>query len=137
MDITKKIKSYEDACKALNLDPANLPVVDNLPEKDRKSIVAYYKLTVIIRALNEGWLPDWTDWDEYKYFNWFYIDSAGFAYAVPIYTVAKTYANTNMGSRLCFKNDTLARYARETFKGLYLDYLFIDIPKTYNNNSKK
>lgn len=135
MDITKKIKSYEDACKTLNLDPAALPAVDNLPEKDRKSIVAYYKLTVIIRALNEGWEPNWQDWDEYKYFNWFYIDSAGFACAYSIYAV--TYASTSIGSRLCFKNDTLARYARETFKGLYLDYLFVEIPKTYNNNSKK
>ena len=135
MDITKKIKSYEDACKTLNLDPAALPAVDNLPEKDRKSIVAYYKLTVIIRALNEGWEPNWQDWDEYKYFNWFYIDSAGFACAFADRTVADT--NALIGSRLCFKNDTLARYARETFKGLYLDYLFVEIPKTYNNNSKK
>lgn len=135
MDITKKIKSYEDACKTLNLDPAALPAVDNLPEKDRKSIVAYYKLTVIIRALNEGWEPNWQDWDEYKYFNWFYIDSAGFACARTSYAV--TYTHSTIGSRLCFKNDTLARYARETFKGLYLDYLFVEIPKTYNNNSKK
>lgn len=135
MDITKKIKSYEDACKALNLDPANLPVVDNLPEKDRKYIVAYYKLTVIIRALNEGWEPNWQDWDEYKYFNWFYIDSAGFACAFTSYAVSS--ASTNFGSRLCFKNATLARYARETFESLYLDYLFIEIPQTYNNNSKK
>lgn len=133
MDITKKIKSYEDACKALNLDPANLPVVDNLPEKDRKSIVAYYKLTVIIRALNEGWEPNWQNWDEYKYFNWFYINSAGFAYA----NTDNAVADTNMGSRLCFKNATLARYAHETFESLYLDYLFIEIPQTYNNNSKK
>lgn len=135
MDITKKIKSYEDACKALNLDPANLPVVDNLPEKDRKYIVAYYKLTVIIRALNEGWEPNWQDWDEYKYFNWFYIDFAGFACAAARGAVAGACAG--IGSRLCFKNATLARYARETFESLYLDYLFIEIPQTYNNNSKK
>lgn len=134
MDITKKIKSYEDACKALNLDPANLPVVDNLPEKDRKSIIAYYKLTVIIRALNEGWGPNWQNWDEYKYFNWFYIDSAGFACAFT--DGAVTYAYAGIGSRLCFKNATLARYAREKFEGLYLEYLLIDVPKSYKNNSK-
>lgn len=135
MDITKKIKSYEDACKVLNLDPANLPVVENLPEKDRKSIIAYYKLTVIIRALNEGWEPDWNDWNEYKYFNWFYLDSAGFACASTSYAVS--YPTANLGSRLCYKNATLARYASKKFEGLYLDYLFIEIPKTHNNNSKK
>jgi hypothetical protein len=65
--ITDKIKSFEDACKHLRLNPNDLPVVDMLPEKDRKSIIAFYKLTIIIRALNEGWEPDWSNWDEWKY----------------------------------------------------------------------
>lgn len=127
--ITDKVKTFEDACKVLGLDPKQLPVVDLLPEKDRKSIIAYYKLTVIIRALNEGWEPNWNDWDEYKYFNWFYLDSAGFGCAYTIYTA--TYTSTNIGSRLCFKNDTLARYARVQFRDLYFEYLFIELPKNY------
>ena len=72
--ITDKIKSFEDACKHLRLNPNDLPVVDMLPEKDRKSIIAFYKLTIIIRALNEGWEPDWSNWDECKYYNWFYVE---------------------------------------------------------------
>ena len=39
MNIIKKITSYEDACNELNLDPKNLPIVDSLPPKDRKSII--------------------------------------------------------------------------------------------------
>jgi hypothetical protein len=124
--ITDKVKTFEDACKVLGLDPKQLPVVDLLPEKDRKSIIAYYKLTVIIRALNEGWEPNWNDWDEYKYFNWFYLDSAGFGGAAT--TTAATGTYTNIGSRLCFKNDTLARYARVQFRDLYFEYLFIELP---------
>jgi hypothetical protein len=127
--ITDKVKTFEDACKVLGLDPKQLPVVDLLPEKDRKSIIAYYKLTVIIRALNEGWEPNWNDWDEYKYFNWFYLDSAGFGCAFSAY--AATYTATTIGSRLCFKNDTLARYARVQFRDLYFEYLFIELPKNY------
>ncbi len=129
VDITNKVKTFEDACKALGLDPKQLPVVDHLPEKDRRSIIAYYKLTVIIRALNEGWEPDWTNWDEWKYYNWFYINSAGFAYANSSY--AATYTDTAVGSPLCFKNETLARYAREQFPDLYIEYLFIELPKNY------
>ena len=37
--ITDKIKSFEDACKHLRLNPNDLPVVDMLPEKDGKSII--------------------------------------------------------------------------------------------------
>ena len=44
--ITDKIKSFEDACKHLRLNPNDLPVVDMLPEKDRKSIIAFYKLRI-------------------------------------------------------------------------------------------
>lgn len=127
--ITDKVKTFEDACKVLGLDPKQLPVVDLLPEKDRKSIIAYYKLTVIIRALNEGWEPNWNDWDEYKYFNWFYLDSAGFGYSSTRNAVSSTSAA--ISSRLCFKNDTLARYARVQFRDLYFEYLFIELPKNY------
>lgn len=125
--ITDKIKSFEDACKHLGLNPNDLPVVDMLPEKDRKSIIAFYKLTIIIRALNEGWEPDWSNWDEWKYYNWFYVEkgedqrSSGFRCNAAVYASA----GTGTCSRLCFKNTELAKYAAEQFKELYREYLLI------------
>lgn len=124
---TDKVKSFEDACKHLGLNPNDLPVVYMLPEKDRKSIIAFYKLTIIIRALNEGWEPDWSNWDEWKYYNRFYVEkgedqrSSGFRYGTT------DFASTRMhtGSRLCFKNIELAKYATEQFKELYREYLLI------------
>ena len=125
--ITDKIKSFEDACKHQGLNPNDLPVVDMLPEKDRKSIIAFYKLTIIGRALNEGWEPNWSDWNEWKYYNWFYVKeredqrSSGFRCDVTYYTTTRT----RTGSRLCFKNRELAQYAAEQFKELYREYLLI------------
>ena len=122
--ITDKIKSFEDACKHLRLNPNDLPVVDMLPEKDRKSIIAFYKLTIIIRALNEGWEPDWSNWDECKYYNWFYVEkgedqrSSGFRCAATDY--ALTYANA--GSRLCCGTSDDAEYIGKKFEDLYNDY---------------
>lgn len=58
MSTEKKITSYEDACKALNIKPINEEVFNAFPKEDRKSMIAYHKLTVIVRALNNGWLPD-------------------------------------------------------------------------------
>jgi len=124
-DIRDKIKSFEDASETKGQDSNALPVVDNLLEKDRKSIIAFIKLTSIIRALNEGWEPDWKDWNQRKWFNYFYYDSAsGFVYSLTHYTLTYSF----IGSRLCFKDPKVAEYAREQFKQLYIDYLLIDGP---------
>ncbi|MDR1584981.1 MAG: hypothetical protein LBS07_02240 [Prevotellaceae bacterium] len=132
VSITEQIKTFEDACKVLELNPENLPIVEHLPEKDRKSIIAYYKLIVIARALNEGWEPDFSDWNQLKYWNWFYASngaSAGFVCASTYYTASRTSAR--IGSRLCFKTRDLATFAREQFRDLYFEYLFIEMPKNY------
>jgi hypothetical protein len=131
--ITEKIKTFEDACEILGIDPESLPAVENLPEKDRQSIIAYYKLAIITRALNEGWEPDWMNRYDYKYWNWFYTVSdgadAGFAYARE--AIVPSYTKTAVGSRLCFKTRELAAYAHKNFRDLYFEYLFINMPKNY------
>lgn len=122
--ITDKVKSFEDACKHLGLNPNDLPVVYMLPEKDRKSIIAFYKLTIIIRALNEGWEPDWSNWNEWKYYNWFYVEkgedqrSSGFRYGDTNYSYTFTYT----GSRLCCGTYADAEYIGKQFEDLYNDY---------------
>ena len=43
MKIIKKTTSeeaFKNACNELGIDPKNLPIVDLLPEKDQKSIIA-------------------------------------------------------------------------------------------------
>ncbi len=53
----------------------------------------------------------------------FGVNTAGFVYAITHH--AATYANAYIGSRLCFKNYKIAKYARETFKSLYEEFIFI------------
>ena len=122
---SERIKSFEEACAVLGLDPTQLPVVTNLPEKDQNAIIAFYKLTIIIRALNEGWEPNWKNWDEYKYYNYFFVRSGSCC----VYSDSG-YADADalFGSRLCFKSRELAEYALSQFKELYLQYLLIDMP---------
>lgn len=124
----KNIKTFEDACAALKLDPAALPVVTGLPEKHQKAIQAHYKLVIIAEALNDGWKPIWKDWEECKYYPWFQMDSdddevpgSGFSYYVYRYDDAFAC----VGSRLCFKTRALAEYAGKQFSSLYKDYFLI------------
>lgn len=124
MNITEKIKSYEDACEILGLNPENQPCVDSVSEKDQKSIIAYYKLIIITRALNEGWEPDFSDHTQDKYWNWLRVDTANIIYMFT--TNSATNATANFGSRLCFKNRELAEYAITQFRWFYIKYLLIN-----------
>lgn len=122
-DITKRVKSYEDACKVLGIEPDSIDVLTKLGFT--KDEIAYRRLKTIAKALNEGWEPDWTDSSQYKYWPWFVYNSnfAGFGYAATTHSASTT--ATSIGSRLCYKTSTLARYAGEQFEEDYNNFLLI------------
>lgn len=117
--VQDRIKSYEDACNEIGIEPEDLPDVENCEPEDRASIIAFYKLTIIARALNEGWTPNWKNSEEKKWFPWFKETRNGFAY--PHYTVS--YAYGHIGSRLCCKSEELAEYFGKQFEKLWSEYL--------------
>ena len=116
----KEIKSYEDACKVLGVQPISENAVAAFPKEDRKSMLAYHKLTIIARAINGGWKPDWNDRTQYKYYPIFYYENAGLSSANTNNTASNTYAN--FGSRLCFQTEAMSEYAAATFADLYTDF---------------
>lgn len=120
MNTEKKIASYEDACRVLNIQPINEEVFNIFPKEDQRSMLAYHKLTVITRALNNGWKPNWDDQNEWKYYPLFRYVNAGLSYASTPNTAPSTHAS--IGSRLCFPTSALAKYAAEHFADLYRDY---------------
>lgn len=92
MNTEKKIASYEDACRVLNIQPINEEVFNIFPKEDQRSMLAYHKLTVITRALNNGWKPNWDDQNEWKYYPLFRYASAGLSYAATYYAATITNA---------------------------------------------
>ncbi|MEA5006905.1 MAG: hypothetical protein VB022_10885 [Rikenellaceae bacterium] len=122
-DVRDTVRSFNDACTLLGIS-TNLPEVSSLPELHRKAIRANYKLIIIAEALNEGWRPDWNNTNEFKYFPWFTVSTAGLGYSSTSTTT--THANANIGSRLCFKNRELAIYFGQQFIDLWEDVLLIE-----------
>lgn len=121
-EITDRVKTYEDACKVLGVEPINEQ--NAKAQGFRSDEIARRKLETIAAALNEGWKPDWNNTDQYKYYPYFYIQenakgkgSAGLSYAST--TNAATNAYAAIGSRLCFYASRLARYASNQFTDLY------------------
>ena len=152
MNITDKIKTFEDACEALGLK-----VPDALPELLQPKyadivpshVSAFLKLTIITAALNEGWqwIPDPAKRPR-GYYPWFWFfsteevarmskdkaedihlinatDISGFAGLGYAYSdSAWSVSHARIGSRLAFKSYELAEYAGKQFIELYKDYLF-------------
>ena len=154
MDITDKIKTFDDACKAIGLaGPEALPEL--LQEKYAaivpSHIKAQLKLEIITLALNEGWqhIPDGK---HYAYWPWFGLYTAGeiadmgkrgaeeraminatdvsevfagLGYACSHYAWSYSYAY--FGSRLAYKSRELARYSGKQFIELWKEALLIPI----------
>ncbi len=154
MDITDKIKTFDDACKAIGLaGPEALPEL--LQEKYAaivpSHIKAQLKLEIITLALNEGWqhIPDGKHW---AYWPWFCLYTAGeiadmgkkgaeeraminatdvsdvfagLGYANS--TDAWSYSYADVGSRLAYKSRELARYSGKQFIELWKEALLIPI----------
>lgn len=126
MEFTQ-IKTFEDACKALSID-STVPDFSGTPAKHQKALAAHYKLVIIVEAVNEGWQPDWSNRDEWKYELWPDVvedktKPSGFGLSYDDFGHWHTAAS--VGSRLCFKSREVARHTFETFKELYEDYFLI------------
>lgn len=119
--ITDRIKTFEDACAELELYPED--VIAGFQETASKDEIAYRKLKIIAKALNEGWKPDWTDSNQYKYFPWLEYSRSGSGFVFSGTDCARTAAYAAIGSRLCFKSKELALYIGEQFIDLYNEYL--------------
>ncbi len=114
---------FEQACVILKIN-TTLPDVSMLPERNQKAILAFYKLSVIIQCVNEGWEPNWRDWDERKYFPWFDVLHAGLGFSSTFNTASNTHAS--IGSRLCYKSAALAKEWSQKLLPLYEDYLLLN-----------
>jgi hypothetical protein len=116
------IKTFEDACKVLNLDSTTIiPDFSLFPESDKEAMIAHAKLVIIAKAINGDWLPNWNDWDQYKYYPWFNMGSpsgGGFSY----YDFDYWRTCSTVGSRLCFETREQAKYAGNQFEALYKSY---------------
>ena len=108
-----KIKTFKDACKALKIEPI-IPSFEDVPEHIRPVLSAQFQLMLIIEAVNEGWVPDWNNWNEYKYYPYFDMEGD-----FSLSNVTCGYGYSDVSSRLCFKSRDLARSTAETFIELY------------------
>ena len=102
-------------------------LVTDINPKHIKALIALNELFTIAQAWNkeDGFVPDFSDWQQNKWFPWFKYDkdAAGFVYASTCN--ALTCADAYFGSRLCFKSSARAEQFGKQFIDLWNDvFLF-------------
>lgn len=152
IDVRERVKTFDDACRELGEEHQFVKAFRSIytgTDSDIADVVAYHKLRIVCAALNEGWKPQFTN-DETRYYPWFWLytkeeiaemsaddskklnttstdgyqtEYAGFA---SVYSdSAPSHSIANIGSRLCLKNDALAKYCGRQFTDIWADFLLI------------
>ena len=144
-DVRERIKTFTDAAKAVGINvPDGWEDGYHGVEPD---MLAYFKLRIITKALNEGWEPKFIP-GEYRWAPYFLLYTkeeiekmnaetkarvvsrssnnagagGGVSCAYASYDSAAVYAS--IGSRLAFKSKELAEYAGKQFTEIYADFIF-------------
>lgn len=151
-DVRKRIKTFEDACREIGID-AEAWNRDKISLGLEPDVLAFLKLRIIVKALNEGWEPQFTE-DECRYYPWFilytreeynkldeeeksrvvcrssYYASAlgGVSYAYA--SLVSSHADAFIGVRLAFKTSELAAYCGRQFLDIWADFVFLPEEKS-------
>ncbi len=112
------IKTLEDAADETGHSKVYLKMQD--PESTDEW--AYRMLKMVIKAINQGWTPDWSNSDQYKWWPYFNLSSgSGFSGSGSGYD----FSYSRVGSRLCFESEAKSNYAAKQFSELYKQFLTI------------
>lgn len=151
-DVRKRIKTFEDACREIGID-AEAWNRDKISLGLEPDVLAFLKLRIIVKALNEGWEPQFTE-DECRYYPWFILYTreeynkldeeeksrvvcrpnsnanalGGVSHAYAGYDSSA--ASANIGVRLAFKTSELAAYCGRQFLDIWADFVFLPEEKS-------
>lgn len=153
--VTERIKTFEDACDDLNRramagDKLANDLMTDLQFNSPRTpdLLAYIQLRIITYALNEGWVPQFTE-DEYRYYPYFYLytqkdidemseddkaqllgvggdahNGALCGLSLSDSNLAFSFSYSDIGARLAFKSSELAKYAGRQFAALWSALVF-------------
>lgn len=120
--ITERIKTIEDAINELGETDVEVAELRKLENANITSHILYKQQAVVIaKALNEGWIADYTNIDQTKYEPRFYYASSAGGFVCHGYDGWAT--STAVGSRLCFHSSELAKYFGTQFIEIHRKYL--------------
>jgi len=121
-DIFERVQSLQDAINELGEDDEEVKFLRFLePIGKETHVYGRQEAVVIAKALNEGWLADYTNSNQSKYEARFYYDSSAGGFVFDDHDCWNSTAV--VGSRLCFHSSELAKYFGNQFIEIHRKYL--------------
>jgi len=117
-DIKERVTSYESACAILGRKALTLKDFEFLGESQSKRQFARHKIATGIEAINEGWVADFENEDQYKYYVWMYNKKRGFSFGVDSY-FSRVIAGSDLYAETREKAEIIAKVFLEDYK-IYL-----------------
>jgi hypothetical protein len=111
MKITDRVKTFDDAYEIAGRP--RIPDFCEFSGADRSFFENMWKMTIIVKALNEDWEADWDNADEPKYYPYFYMSPSDFAFIAAHRDSAGACAGC--GSNFRLKTAELAKYCGKQF----------------------
>ena len=142
-DVKERIKTFEDACREIGID-AEAWSRDKISLGLEPDVLAFLKLRIIVKALNEGWEPQFIE-DEYRYYPWFILytgeeynkldeeEKSRVVYRsnYDAYALSDSSSSSALiGVRLAFKTSELAAYCGRQFLDIWADFVFLPEKKS-------
>lgn len=131
-EITKYVKTWEHVCGLLNI---NIDKFNVCYKNLSKPELALKRLICIIKCLNQEWIPNFDDQNEYKYTPYFDLrtkpnNNSSFSYIF----YSSWFYLSNVGAGLLFKNKELMLHCVEYFLTDYEQYFKYNFNTIKNDN---
>lgn len=121
-ELTDGIKTFEDVCAKNGQNPADILPFANPINKRQLAANDREKLDYIAEYLQDGFVADYTDWNQRKWYPWFDFDSeSGFGFSLSYCALAFT--NAGVGSRLSFPTEEISDFFGKQFIDLHNSWL--------------
>lgn len=119
ISITERVTTMQDVCQVTGRDYDAFM-------KDMNSLAphaaGYLEICAIAEALNEGWVRDYSNSNQYKYYPWYKYQKGSSGRGLSFSGLDCGRSCTAVGPRLVFKSADLVHYAVKTFPNSFDKY---------------
>ncbi len=114
------LKTFEDLCHACGATEQEF-LEKCKTAGDEPDVIAYKKIRILSKAINQGWEKNTLDTHQYKWFPWFWVSSSGLVFSDSHCGCDSAVAS--VGFPFCFESKEKSDYAGRQFIKLWEEFI--------------